>query len=134
METDGNGTLEWPDPDLDFWPMSELSALNLSWLDHAELHGNSDAADAYDRLMPATEAKATSRGAQEASARVSLSARLDQGDPNIILSLFCESERCGITALHPRLPCKRSRQPVCKSGNTESSKTLQYENLTSFIR
>ena len=78
METDGNGTLVWPDPDLDFWPMSELSALNLSWLDQAELQGNSDALEPYDRLMAGGEAKATNRGGQEASERVSPSTRLTE--------------------------------------------------------
>lgn len=80
MEADGKGTLEWPDPDLDFWPMSELSALNLSWLDQAELHGNNDASEAYERLVTSGEAKATSRSGQEVSARVSPSTRLKEGD------------------------------------------------------
>lgn len=40
MAADGKGVLDWSDPDLDFWPMTDLSTLNLSWLDQTDLRGN----------------------------------------------------------------------------------------------
>ena len=121
MEADGNGTLEWPDPDLDFWPMSELSALNLSWLDQAELHGNSDASETLDRMMPGDKAKATSRGGQKVAARVSLSARLGQKDPTMVRPFICGSEKRKIGELRSRLPMQRGRQAVADFKVRESS-------------
>jgi hypothetical protein len=41
-------TGNWKDPDLDFWPLENLSDINLSWLDHQELadmNGNGNLAN-----------------------------------------------------------------------------------------
>lgn len=72
---DDRGTFEWPDPDLDFWPMSDLSGLNLSWLEQAELRGNCDASESYEVLPEAGETAFAARSRAEKYVKVRTFAR-----------------------------------------------------------
>lgn len=93
MAVDGKGIIEWPDPDLDFWPMSDLSSLNLSWLDQVELQGAVEGPQPHEKPSENGQRKAETRIGREVAARVSLSAE----EQNPYLSL--ENVSLGIPRL-----------------------------------